>query len=129
MPIPAIREDGLRLVAEGLKSVGSLVWTGTPVPENLKELVALGVPVIQNVKPYEDRDKVHEELDRIQEAGVTWVGVEIDAGQGTKIGDRQVAKNCAPFSMTELAEIRKRVDRPLVFKGVFERSRRETICG
>ncbi len=118
MPIPAIREDGLRLVAEGLKSVGSLVWTGTPVPENLKELVALGVPVIQNVKPYEDRDKVHEELNRIQEAGVTWVGVEIDAGQGTKIGDRQVAKNCAPFSMTELAEIRKRVDRPLVFKGV-----------
>jgi len=31
-PIPAISENGLFQVAEGLKQAGSLMWTGTPIP-------------------------------------------------------------------------------------------------
>ncbi len=118
MPIPAIAEDGLLEVAQGLKAAGSLMWTGTPIPKNLGELVATGVPVAANVKPYRDRKRVHEEIEEIQEAGVNWVGVEIDAGQGTKIRDRIMAKDCAPFSTKELEDIRKRVNRFLIFKGV-----------
>ncbi len=118
MPIPAICEDGLMKVALGLKAAGSIMWTGTPVSQNLKELVATGVPIIQNVKPHEDRPKMFQELEKIQEAGVTCVGVEIDAGQGTKIGDQQMASNCRPLSMSELFQIRKMVNRPLIIKGV-----------
>jgi hypothetical protein len=47
-------------------------------------------------------------LEEIQKAGVTWVGIETDAGQGTKILDKLVAKNCAPFSLQELKDIRKK---------------------
>ena len=43
MPIPAITETGLMDVAEGLKESGSFMWTGTPTPKNLKELVASDV--------------------------------------------------------------------------------------
>lgn len=118
MPIPAIRENGLELVAQGLKAAGSIMWTGTPIPQNLKELASSGVPIIQSVKPYEDREKLFADLKRIQEADVTCVGVEIDSAQGTKIKDRQMASNCRSLSMSELFQIRKIVKKPLIFKGV-----------
>ena len=99
MPIPGITENGLLKVAQGLKEAGSLMWTGTPLPSELEELVATGVPLIANVKPFADRDRVFSDIEKIQKAGVQWVGVEIDAGQGTKIHDQQVAKDCTPLSL------------------------------
>ena len=121
-PIPAIVENGLMEVALALKEVGSLVWTGSVIPKNLKEIVQLGVPVAANVKPLEDRKKLFSVLDEFQEAGVNWVGIEIDAALGTKIGDKPRATGCAPLSMKELQEIRKKVSGPLIFKGVLSRT-------
>ena len=121
-PIPAIVENGLIEVAMALKEVGSLVWTGSLIPKNLKEIVQLGVPVAANVKPLEDRKKLFSALDEFQEAGVNWVGIEIDAALGTKIGDEPRATGCAPLSMKELQEIRKKVSGPLIFKGVLSRA-------
>ena len=121
MPIPAITETGLMDVAEALKEAGSLMWTGTPIPKSLKELVASGVPIAANVKPFKDRDKVYRSLEEIQEAGVTWVGIETDAGQGTKIHDKQVATDCAPLALKELQDIRQRVSCPLICKGILSR--------
>ena len=121
MPIPAIVENGLMAVAQGLKEAGSLMWTGRPIPQNLGELVKTGVPVAANVKPLQDRKKMFKDLDEIQEAGVRWVGIEIDAGQGTKIGDLMIAADCSPLSLKELKEIRKRVSLPLIFKGVLSK--------
>ena len=118
MPIPAIVENGLMEVAQGLKEAGSLMWTGTPIPQNLKELAATGVPIAANVKPFKDRKRMLQLLDEILEARVQWVGIEIDSGQGTKIRDRMMATDCAPLSFKELEEIRKRVSQPLIFKGI-----------
>ena len=118
MPIPAITENGLREVAMGLKEAGSLMWTGSPIPKDFKEILNTGVPLAANVKPLKDRYKLFEALDLFQEAGVHWVGIEIDAGQGTKIKDRPMAKDCTPLSLAELKEIRKKVSCPLIFKGV-----------
>lgn len=121
MPIPAIVDNGLMEVAEGLKEAGSLIWTGTPIPQNLKEIVETGVPVAANVKPFMDRQKMFTAIDEIQSAGVNWIGIEIDSGQGTKIHDKQVAADCFPLSLSELKEIRERVSVPLVFKGVLSK--------
>jgi isopentenyl diphosphate isomerase/L-lactate dehydrogenase-like FMN-dependent dehydrogenase len=121
MPIPAILEDGLMKVAEGLKSAGSLMWTGTPIPQNLRELRETGVPLAANVKPFKDRKKMFQALEEIQAAGVNWVGVEIDSGQGTKVKDQQMAFDCSPLSFAELEEIRKAISFPLIFKGVLSR--------
>jgi isopentenyl diphosphate isomerase/L-lactate dehydrogenase-like FMN-dependent dehydrogenase len=118
MPIPAIVDGGLMKVAEGLKAAGSLMWTGTPIPDGLKEIAATGVPVASNVKPFKDRKKMFEAIDKIQDGGVQWIGIEIDSGQGTKIKDRRMAADCSPLSLVELKEIRKVVSLPLIFKGV-----------
>ncbi len=121
-PIPAIVENGLLEVAVALKEVGSLLWTGSLIPKNLQELVQLGVPVAANVKPLEDRKEMFGVLDEFQEAGVSWVGIEIDAALGTKIGDKPRATGCTPLSMQELQSIRKKVSTPLIFKGVLSRT-------
>jgi isopentenyl diphosphate isomerase/L-lactate dehydrogenase-like FMN-dependent dehydrogenase len=118
MPIPAIVDDGLMEVAAGLKDSGSLMWTGTPIPQNLKQIAAKGVPLAANVKPFIDRAKMFQTIDDIQAAGVDWLGIEIDSGQGTKVKDRQMASDCSPLSLSELEEIRKRTSIPLIFKGV-----------
>jgi isopentenyl diphosphate isomerase/L-lactate dehydrogenase-like FMN-dependent dehydrogenase len=118
MPIPAIVDQGLMETALGLKDAGSLMWTGTPIPQDLKEIAATGVPLAANVKPFKDRPKMYQAIDEILKAGVQWLGIEIDSGQGTKIRDRLIARDCAPLSFRELSEIRKRVPLPLIFKGV-----------
>jgi isopentenyl diphosphate isomerase/L-lactate dehydrogenase-like FMN-dependent dehydrogenase len=121
MPIPAITDNGLTDVARALRDAGSLMWTGTPIPKNLKDLVATGVAVVANAKPFSDRSKMFRDLEEIQKAGVTWVGVETDAGQGTKIHDKLVAKDCAPLSLQELKDIRTKVSCPLICKGILSR--------
>jgi len=121
MPIPAIVDQGMMRTAEGLRDAGSLLWTGTPIPRDLPEIIRTGVPVAANVKPHQDRDSLFRQIDEIQEAGVRWVGVEIDSGVGTKIGDRPMASDCIPLSFRELERIRARVSLPLIFKGVLSR--------
>jgi isopentenyl diphosphate isomerase/L-lactate dehydrogenase-like FMN-dependent dehydrogenase len=59
-----------------------------------------------------------ELISRAESAGVTWVGIEVDAGQGTKVLDRQRVRDCAPMSVSELKEVKKNVSRPLVLKGI-----------
>jgi isopentenyl diphosphate isomerase/L-lactate dehydrogenase-like FMN-dependent dehydrogenase len=118
MPIPAIADNGLMDVAQALKDAGSFMWTGTPIPKNLKELAAIGVPIAANAKPFKDRNKLFRDLEGIQKAGVTWVGVETDAGQGTKIHDKLNVSDCAPLSLQELKDVRKKISCPLICKGI-----------
>jgi len=112
-PINLIAEDGLLKVARGLKSAGSMMSLGTPIPPNLADIVATGVPVMQTLKPLADRDRLMRLLIRVEEAGVTWIGIEVDAGEGTRR-----FKNCAPISVAELKELKKQVSHPLILKGI-----------
>lgn len=112
-PIPQIEEGGLLKVARALKQTGSMMSLGTPIPPDLKELVETGVPLIQTVKPWEDRDRVMRWISRAEEAGVTWVGIEVDAGLGTRR-----ARGCAPMSVDELKEIKRKISRPFILKGI-----------
>jgi 4-hydroxymandelate oxidase len=117
-PIPQIQQGGLLKVARALKETGSMMSLGTPVPSNLKDLVEVGVPLTQTVKPFADRSRVIKMISQAEAAGVSWVGVEVDAGQGTKIMDQPMARDCAPMSVEELKEIKQKVSRPLVLKGI-----------
>jgi len=121
MPIPAMADDGLLQVARGLKAAGSLMWTGTPLPKNLKDLAATGVPVVANVKPLRDRHTMHQEIEAIVQGGATWLGLEVDTGQGTKVGDKEMGFDCVPYTCREIEEIKKRLPIPLVCKGVLSK--------
>ena len=81
----------------------------------------MGVPVVANAKPFRDRKQMLQSLEDLQQAGVTWVGIETDAGQGTKVHDRQIASDCKPLSLKELKYIRQNVSCPLICKGILSR--------
>jgi len=117
-PIPQIQPDGLVKVARALKEVGSIMSVGTPIPSNLKELVETGVPLIQTLKPISDRSQLMEMISQAEVSGVTWIGIEIDAGYGTKILDTPMVRDCVPISVAELKEVKRRVSHPLLLKGV-----------
>ena len=121
MPIPAVAEDALFQVAKGLKAAGSLMWTGTPIPKNLAEIARTGVPLVANVKPFSDRNKMQSDIDFIIESGATWLGIEVDVGVGTKVGDKEMGYECTPFTTKEIEEIKKRIGVPLACKGVLSR--------
>ncbi|MDP2919253.1 MAG: alpha-hydroxy-acid oxidizing protein [Dehalococcoidia bacterium] len=112
-PIRLITEDGLIKVARALKSTGSMMSLGGPIPPNLKEIVETGVPVLQTLKPLADRERLMRHIARVEEAGVTWFGIEVDASMGTRRG-----MGCSPVSVEELKEIKARVKRPFVLKGI-----------
>lgn len=120
-PIPQIQPDGLVKVARALKEVGSMMSIGTPIPSNLKELVETGVPLIQTLKPLSNRSQLMEMISQAEAAGVTWIGIEIDAGYGTKILDTPMVRDCAPISVAELIEVKQHITRPLLLKGVLSR--------
>jgi isopentenyl diphosphate isomerase/L-lactate dehydrogenase-like FMN-dependent dehydrogenase len=120
-PIPAIHENGFMEVAWGLKEAGSLMWLGSQTPKTLKEIVATGVPVVANIRPFREREKMFRTIEEIQDAGVKWVGIQIDTGFGTKVRDRMAVEDCAPLTFSELNEIRKSVNVPLVLKGILSR--------
>lgn len=115
---PRIQPDGFLKIARALKDTGSMMSTGAPIACNLEELVQVGVPWVQTVKPYADRSKVMEMISRAEAAGATWVGIEVDAGQGSKMMDHQMERNCSPMSVDELKEIKRKISRPLVLKGI-----------
>jgi len=117
-PIPQIQENGLLKVAKALKEVGSMMLTGSPMPANLKELIEVGIPLAQTFKPYADRNKLMKMIAEAEATGVTWVGIEIDAGAGTKILDKQMVTGCSPMSVSELKEIKQMISQPFILKGV-----------
>lgn len=121
MPIPAIADDALMQLARGLKEVGSLMWTGTPIPGNLKELADSGVHLAANVKPLKNRDKMYADIEKILAAGVTWIGVEVDSGQGTKVVDQEMGFECLPVTTKEIEQIKNKVKLPLICKGVLSK--------
>ncbi|BEQ16222.1 alpha-hydroxy acid oxidase [Desulfoferula mesophila] len=118
MPIPGICEDGLLKVAQGLAEAGSVMWTGTPIPQDLQGLLATGVPLIASVKPYEDRDRLKADVEKITAEGVGMISLEIDAAMGTKIQDKPMATGCAPLSFAELQELRGLIKGKMIAKGV-----------
>jgi (S)-2-hydroxy-acid oxidase len=53
-----------------------------------------------------------------ENAGVTGIGIEVDAGQGTKVLDTPMAGDCSPISVAELRDIKRNMSCPLILKGI-----------
>lgn len=117
-PIPSIREEGLLKTARALKVTGSMMWVGSPAPKNMKELAETGVPLCQTVKPIGDRKKLEETLQAAVDAGFDWVGIEVDAGQCTKVIDKIMLQDCRPVTVKEIRGMKERLGVPFVLKGI-----------
>jgi len=97
------------------------MWTGTPIPKDLKDLAQIGVPLAATVKPLKNRNKMFDILEEIQSAGADWVGIEVDVGQGTKIRDQAVVSDCKPITLPELKTVRKSISAKMILKGILSR--------
>lgn len=125
-PMHAIVENGLLKLAQGLKAAGSMVWLGSPLPGDLQEVIEVGCPVGQTVKPYQERSRIVQELQAAQDAGVAWIGIEVDAGEGTKIMDQQRTHSFRPLSVKEIKEIKSGLRVPMLLKGILSRQDAES---
>ena len=63
----------------------------------LRESTITGVPVAANVRPFDDRKKMFQTIEEIQEAGVRWVRLQIDTGFGTRLGIGWLLKTALPY--------------------------------
>jgi isopentenyl diphosphate isomerase/L-lactate dehydrogenase-like FMN-dependent dehydrogenase len=61
------------------------------------------------------------EIDRIIESGVDWLGLEVDAGMGTKVREREMGFECRPLTRAEIEHVKTRIPIPLVCKGILSR--------
>lgn len=120
-PIPQIAERGLLKVAEGVKNAGSMMWLGSPLPKNLEDIVKIGAPIGQIIKPMKDRKKIFEALDLAERSGVTAVGIDIDSGARTKYGGILRGPISTPLSTQELSEIVSVASKPFVLKGILSK--------
>jgi 4-hydroxymandelate oxidase len=120
-PIPRIAEKGLSQVAKGVKTAGAMMWLGAPVPKNLEDLVKIGPPIGQIIKPMKDREKILDTLDLAERSGVTAVGIDIDSGARTKYGGMLRGPPSTPLTTHELSDIASVASRPFVLKGILSK--------
>jgi 4-hydroxymandelate oxidase len=120
-PIPRITENGLYQVVEGVKKAGAMMWLGSPIPKNLEDLVKIGPPIGQIIKPMKDRAKIFDALDFVETAGVAAVGIDIDSGARTKYGGILRGPPSAPLTTHELLDIVSVASKPFVLKGILSK--------
>jgi 4-hydroxymandelate oxidase len=120
-PIPRITEKGVIKVAEGLKRAGSMLWLGWPMQRNLEEIVKIGVPVGQIIKPKKNRKEIYEDLEFAESSSVTAVGIDVDSGARTKYGGIPRGPVSAPLTTRELKDVFSVASRPFVLKGILSK--------
>lgn len=116
-PITQISENGLVKTAKALEEVNSMMWLGSPVPENLEE-IADTVPVGQMIKPFKNRGRIFEMVDRVENSESIAYGVDFDSGARTKYGGKRRGPESEPLSSEEIKEIMESSDLPFVLKGI-----------
>ncbi len=116
-PIPQIAENGLVKIAESLEEVNSMMWLGFPVPKNLEEIASIA-SVGQMIKPFRDRQKILDRVDRVEDSNSVAYGVDFDSGASTKHGGKRRGPETEPLSPEEVKEIMNSSTLPFVLKGV-----------
>lgn len=114
-----IAEKPMVKVASGIKNSGSMMWLGIVPSDQVKEVLATGVPTVRIVKPLRDLDAMVKELKEAEEGGAIAVGTDITFFYGGKRGDRTFApKAMGPKTVAELKMLAGATKLPFIVKGV-----------
>ena len=114
-----ITEKPLPKIAAGIKDSGSLMWVGGVPLEQLKEVLACGVPTVRIVKPFRDLEVMIKEFKEAENAGAIAVGTDIDSSYGGKRGDKvAMPQALAPKSTEELKQLAQATELPFILKGI-----------
>ena len=77
----------LELIASGLADAGSLMSTGDVEPEMLSRIVDCGAPVFHVIKPFDDDERIFDQLRLAEALGCVAVGMDVDCSFGEKAWD------------------------------------------
>ena len=106
-------------LAKGAKEAGAILWYGMAEEEEIERLAGYGGPMIEIIKPYQDRDLISRKIRHAEKLGLLAVGIDIDhpfAGDGS--ADIVSGYEMAPLGTDELREICRNTGLPVIIKGV-----------
>jgi len=113
--------DGMKEMALGAKMADAVCFSGMGPNDEFRRMVDTGADVIKIIKPYADRDSVHEKIRLAEELGCLAVGIDIDHAFSRKGYDEIEGMEMRPVTTRELAELVKMTKLPFVIKGVLSR--------
>ena len=112
-------EGSAKIMAEGARNAGVLMWYGMADEKEIEEIASTGVSLIEIIKPYADRNMIFRKIEHAKNQGVLAVGIDIDHPFSEDGGvDVVDGYEMAPVTTSELRQICESTDLPVIAKGV-----------
>ena len=109
---------GLEEYSMAAKNLGIVNWCGMMENDMFEKLAATGARTIRIIKPYEDREKILDQMAFAERSGALAVGIDIDHIFGKGQYDVVLGERMAPQTKEDLQSFVKATGLPFVVKGV-----------
>ena len=109
---------GLEEYSIAAKNLGIVNWCGMMENDMFEKLAATGARTIRIIKPYEDREKILDQMAFAERIGALAVGIDIDHIFGKGQYDVVLGERMAPQTKEDLQSFVKATGLPFVVKGV-----------
>ena len=109
---------GLEEYSIAAKNLGIVNWCGMMENDMFEKLAATGARTIRIIKPYEDREKILDQMAFAERIGALAVGIDIDHIFGKGQYDVVLGERMAPQTKEDMQSFVKATDLPFVVKGV-----------
>ena len=109
---------GLEEYSIAAKNLGIVNWCGMMENDMFEKLAATGARTIRIIKPYEDREKILDQMEFAEKRGALAVGIDIDHIFGMGQYDVVLGERMAPQTKEDLQSFVKATGLPFVVKGV-----------
>lgn len=109
---------GLEEYSIAAKNLGIVNWCGMMENDMFEKLAATGARTIRIIKPYEDREKILDQMAFAERIGALAVGIDIDHIFGKGQYDVVLGERMAPQTKEDLQSFVKAIGLPFVVKGV-----------
>lgn len=109
---------GLEEYSIAAKNLGIVNWCGMMENDMFAKLAATGARTVRIIKPYEDREKILDQMVFAERSGALAVGIDIDHIFGKGQYDVVLGERMAPQTKEDLQSYVKTTGLPFVVKGV-----------
>lgn len=112
-------EGAAKALAKGAAETGTILWYGMAEDAEIEALASCGAPMIEIIKPYQDREEIYRKIRHAEGQGLLAVGIDIDhpfADNGQQ--DMVHGIPMHPMTTDEIRDICAATKLPVILKGV-----------
>jgi len=114
-----ITEKPIQKIAQAAKELQIMTQLGISNDDLLREVAAVGAPLVKIMKPYRDFGKMKAEVELANECGLFAVGVDLDLSFGKKMNDDIFFNDTfSPKSADQIYQLIEMAQMPFILKGV-----------